>query len=96
MEQLADKFVSLRKNARLQREGSIPITIRQLEAIVRISESIAKMSLSEEATVEHMNTAAELFNNATVAAAKNSELVAAVLSPEMDQEREAIMVHVNR
>jgi DNA replicative helicase MCM subunit Mcm2 (Cdc46/Mcm family) len=30
---------------------AVPITVRQLEALVRISESLAKMRLSAEATV---------------------------------------------
>ena len=41
--------------------SSIPITVRQLEAIVRISESLAKLSLSPIATETHVDEAIRLF-----------------------------------
>lgn len=47
----------LEANAR----SSIPITVRQLEAIVRITESLAKLSLSPIATESHVDEAIRLF-----------------------------------
>lgn len=47
----------LEANAR----SSIPITVRQLEAIVRITESLAKLTLSPVATEEHVDEAIRLF-----------------------------------
>lgn len=41
--------------------SSIPITVRQLEAIVRITESLAKLTLSVVATEEHVDEAIRLF-----------------------------------
>ncbi len=41
--------------------SSIPITVRQLEAIVRITESLAKLSLSPIATEKHVDEAIRLF-----------------------------------
>lgn len=41
--------------------SSIPITVRQLEAIVRITESLAKLTLSPVATEEHVDEAIRLF-----------------------------------
>ncbi len=41
---------------------------RQLEAIVRISESLAKMTLSPHATEEHVDEAIRLFNHSTMSA----------------------------
>jgi len=41
--------------------SSIPITVRQLEAIVRITESLAKLTLSPIATEEHVDEAIRLF-----------------------------------
>jgi DNA replication licensing factor MCM5 len=41
--------------------SSIPITVRQLEAIVRITESLAKVSLSPVATEAHVDEAIRLF-----------------------------------
>ena len=43
-------------------EGSgIPITVRQLEAIIRISEALAKMTLSNVVKPDHVNEAHRLF-----------------------------------
>jgi len=41
--------------------SSIPITVRQLEAIVRITESLAKLTLSPVATEAHVDEAMRLF-----------------------------------
>lgn len=41
--------------------SSIPITVRQLEAVVRISESIAKVSLSPVVAEKHVDEAIRLF-----------------------------------
>ena len=40
----------------------------QLEAIIRVSESIAKLSLSTTATENHVNEAIRLFNYSTMSA----------------------------
>ena len=48
---------------------SIPITVRQLEAIVRISEARARMELSPEANSEHVLEAIRLFQVSTYRAA---------------------------
>lgn len=41
--------------------SSIPITVRQLEAIVRITESLAKLTLSPVATEQHVDEAIRMF-----------------------------------
>ena len=46
--------------------SSIPITVRQLEAIVRITESLAKLRLSPVATEEHVDEAMRLFLASTM------------------------------
>ncbi len=46
--------------------SSIPITVRQLEAIVRITESLAKLSLSPIATEAHVDEAIRLFLASTM------------------------------
>ncbi|RQM08610.1 hypothetical protein DH86_00000326 [Scytalidium sp. 3C] len=61
-EKLSSHFVSIRKQVQAaEREAnarsSIPITVRQLEAIVRITESLAKLSLSPVATEQHVDEA---------------------------------------
>jgi DNA replicative helicase MCM subunit Mcm2 (Cdc46/Mcm family) len=70
-ESLRNQFVSIRNEHRLKiREGSvIPITIRQLEAIVRLSESIARMSCTPDVTDAHVAEAFRLFRVSTLDAA---------------------------
>ncbi|EAQ86483.1 conserved hypothetical protein [Chaetomium globosum CBS 148.51] len=65
-EKLSSHFVAIRKQvhaAELEANtrSSIPITVRQLEAIVRITESLAKLALSPVATEEHVDEAIRLF-----------------------------------
>lgn len=70
-ESLRNQFVSIRSDHRRNvREGSvIPITIRQLEAIVRLSESIARMSCTPDVTDAHVTEAFRLFRVSTLDAA---------------------------
>ncbi|KAH0478906.1 MAG: uncharacterized protein KVP18_002869 [Porospora cf. gigantea A] len=60
----------LRSDARKRRD-QIPITIRQLESLVRLSESVAKMSLTREVSSAHVEAAIALFRSSTVEAAKS-------------------------
>ncbi|KAH8664109.1 MCM2/3/5 family-domain-containing protein [Xylariales sp. PMI_506] len=65
-EKLSSHFVSIRKQVHASEleantRSSIPITVRQLEAIVRITESLAKLTLSPVATEEHVDEAIRLF-----------------------------------
>ncbi|KAL8825571.1 MAG: hypothetical protein Q9191_004331 [Dirinaria sp. TL-2023a] len=53
--------------------SSIPITVRQLEAIIRISESLAKISLSPIATEAHVDEAIRLFLASTMDAVTQGE-----------------------
>ena len=46
--------------------SSIPITVRQLEAIVRITESLAKLALTPIATEAHVDEAIRLFLASTM------------------------------
>lgn len=88
-ETLRNHYVKIRSDMRKQsiRNGgdssTIPITVRQLEAIVRIAESLAKMSLSREATVDHVEEAIRLFKVSTISAAKSGVASMAFGSPEM-------------
>ncbi|PWY99236.1 putative CDC46-cell division control protein [Testicularia cyperi] len=70
-EKLSSHFVALRKQvAQVERDNdersSIPITVRQLEAIVRISESLAKMTLQPTVREEHVDEAMRLFRSSTM------------------------------
>ncbi|CAH0491005.1 unnamed protein product [Peronospora farinosa] len=70
---LQDFYVGVRDDVRRMQGGetTIPVTVRQLEALVRISESLAKMHLLSEATREHVQEAIRLFSVSTMNAAKD-------------------------
>ena len=51
--------------------GKIPITVRQLEAIIRLSESLAKMEFSSDVLRKHVEEAHRLFKISTLHAAKS-------------------------
>ncbi|KAL5611331.1 hypothetical protein FOBRF1_007448 [Fusarium oxysporum] len=73
-EKLSSHFVSIRRQIHdseieANTRSSIPITIRQLEAIVRIAESLAKLTLSPVATEAHVDEAIRLFLCSTMDAA---------------------------
>jgi DNA replication licensing factor MCM5 len=75
-EKLSSHFVDLRSQVqKLETEAnarsSVPVTIRQLEGIVRITESLAKMSLSPHATETHVDEALRLFRVSTFAATQS-------------------------
>ena len=77
-EKLSSHFVSIRRqvhSAELSANvrSSIPITVRQLEAIIRITESLAKMSLSAIATEAHVDEAIRLFLASTMDAVTQGE-----------------------
>ena len=66
---------------------SIPITVRQLEAIIRVSESIAKMRLSPFASEADVDEALRLFQVSTLDAAMSGNLAGAEgFTTEEDQE----------
>jgi DNA replication licensing factor MCM5 len=73
-ETLKNHYIDIRaKMAQEKREGKdnnvIPITVRQLEAIVRISESLAKMQLRDQVEVADVEEALRLFTVSTLDAA---------------------------
>lgn len=70
---LQDFYVGVRDDVRRTQgeETTIPVTVRQLEALVRIAESLAKMHLLNEASREHVQEAIRLFSVSTMNAAKD-------------------------
>jgi len=67
---------------------SIPITVRQLEAVVRISESMAKMRLDAFGNDQDVDEALRLFNVSTMSAAMSGTLSGAEgFTSEQDQEQ---------
>lgn len=70
-ELLIAHFVSIRKKSHEQElyanvRSSVPVTVRQLEAMVRIAESIAKLYLQPVANEDHVREAIRLFDASTV------------------------------
>jgi DNA replication licensing factor MCM5 len=102
---LANKYAEIR-HQHMQREAEartdsggagnpsvIPITVRQLEALIRITESVAKCSLSVDATEAHVDEAIRMFNVSTLSAAQSGmgggEVLAAPLQEKVRKRRSA-------
>lgn len=89
---LKNRYVLMRSGARdyekdAEKKINIPITVRQLEAIIRISESLAKMRLQPFATAAHVEEALRLFQVSTLDAAMSGSLSGAEdFTPEQDVE----------
>merc|ERR1712151_209627 len=64
-EVLKNHYIIIRA-AMKQDKATIPITVRQLEAIIRMSESLAKMELQEDVDVGHVEEALRLFTVSTL------------------------------
>jgi DNA replication licensing factor MCM5 len=94
---LRAKYVEIRQEAR-GRDGDarearlaaseehsvIPITVRQLEALVRVTEAVAKVSLAKDAGVAHAEEALRLFRVSTLsAAASGLSVLEAYMPPEL-------------
>jgi DNA replication licensing factor MCM5 len=84
-ELLRNNYVSIREQMRSKafgdedaEEKTVPITVRQLEAIVRLSEAFAKMTLSSVVTEAHVTEALRIFKVATLDSARSG----AVSAPE--------------
>ena len=76
-EVLRNHYVTIRETQRRRHvpgsgAATVPITVRQLEAITRVSESLAKLNLLPEANAAHVNEAIRLFKVSTLAAANST------------------------
>ncbi|CAH1116571.1 unnamed protein product [Phaedon cochleariae] len=81
-EKLKRRYVMMRSGANqhdreADKKSSIPITVRQLEAVIRISESLAKMQLQPFTTEAHVDEALRLFQVSTLDAAMSGSLAGA-------------------
>lgn len=98
MDVLKNHYVGIRETHRRRmreaRNGggpgasTVPITVRQLEAVIRLAESLAKMELAFEATPEHVAEAIRLFKVSTLSAASTGALPGDLSSLGSDQVRE--------
>ncbi|CAI7760938.1 unnamed protein product, partial [Closterium sp. NIES-53] len=98
---LQNNYVQIRQNMRRRatetgEASALPITVRQLEAIVRLSESMARMQLSPVATEEHVTEALRLFHVATLDAARSGVVDGAVLTEEQRREVQQVEGAVRR
>lgn len=96
-EKLSSHFVQLRKRVHdmessANERSSIPITVRQLEAIIRITESLAKLTLSPIATEEHVDEAIRLFLASTMDAVGQGS----GLSQELNEEVSKVEAELRR
>ncbi|KJH42056.1 MCM2/3/5 family protein [Dictyocaulus viviparus] len=95
-EKLANSYVRMRnppldideiKLGKKAHKSSISITVRQLEAVVRISESLAKLELQPFALDKHVDEALRLFRVSTVEAAATGSLAGVEgFTSDVDQE----------
>lgn len=91
-ERLRDRYVRMRGGVfehekQSGKRNAIPITVRQLEAIIRMSESLAKMQLQAFATEQHVEESLRLFQVSTLDAAMSGNLAGAEgFTTEEDQE----------
>merc|ERR1712038_996048 len=91
-EKLKNKYVMMRSGTKEIEEETdkriaIPITVRQLEAIVRISESLAKMELQPFVVDRHVEESMRLFQVSTLDAAMSGSLSGAEgFTTQEDQE----------
>lgn len=99
-EMLSSHFVALRRQVQqVERDtderSSIPITVRQLEAMIRISESIAKITLSPTVGVHHVEEAIRLFKYSTMDAVAAGQ-VDGMSRQELQEEMERIERELRR
>ncbi len=71
------------------KKTSIPITVRQLEAVVRISEALARMEQKETVDEGHIEEALRLFTMSTLDAANSGG--AGVLASLSEVERRTVL-----
>lgn len=98
--ELTNHYVSMRK-AYKERErtgegNAVPITVRQLEAIVRLSEALAKMSLSPFAREDHVAEAIRLFTVSSIEATNSGKVTVETLSESARAEIERAEALIKR
>ncbi|RWS31678.1 DNA replication licensing factor mcm5-A-like protein [Leptotrombidium deliense] len=96
-EKLKNNYVAMRNGNRTLEEqshkkSSIPITVRQLEAIIRISESLAKMQLKAFVDDDHVEEALRLFRASTLKAAASGDLAGAEGFTSDEDQRDMIRI----
>ena len=82
---LQDMYVTDRMNSKDQKiskkSTGIPITVRQLEAIIRLSEAIARIYLQTQVKVQHVEEAHRIFKISTLNAAQSGMVAKNIDAP---------------
>lgn len=95
---LSTFYVNIRQEvASYGKEGkkaSIPITVRQLEAIIRLSESLAKMELSSTVSSHHVDEAIRLFQASTMNAVAQGHTIEGMVRPSFFEEVEKVVERI--
>ncbi|WFD31453.1 DNA helicase [Malassezia sp. CBS 17886] len=99
-EKLSSHFVAIRKQvAQVERDqderSTIAITVRQLEAIIRMTESIAKVTMSPHAGEEHVDEAIRLFRFSTMNAVETG-MVEGMTRGELHEEVKRLETEIKR
>mmetsp|Transcript_38044 Transcript_38044/g.103032 ORF Transcript_38044/g.103032 Transcript_38044/m.103032 type:complete len:748 (-) Transcript_38044:85-2328(-) len=87
-EVLKNHYVTIRQAHKADR-AVIPITVRQLEAIIRISESLCKMELREDVDIRHVEEALRMFTVSSLDAA-NKDRCGVGIDTQTEEEREEV------
>eukprot|EP00866_Antonospora_locustae_P001957 jgi/Antlo1/1957/129 len=100
-EKLLKFYVETRKKVRsveglMKERSAIPITVRQLEAIIRISESLAKMSLRHDVMEEDIDEAIRLFTVSTMNAVSQGHYCEGMIRTDFQSIIEQISEEVKR
>ncbi|XP_040582504.1 uncharacterized protein, partial [Lepeophtheirus salmonis] len=77
-------------------DSTVPITVRQLEAIIRFSEAHAKFHLRFEVIDEDVNEAIRIFEVSTLKAAKEGVNVEGMTSEEAIDDINSVIVDINK
>merc|ERR1712107_611559 len=75
----------MKRDKEAGRDSGIPITVRQLEAIIRISEALAKMEMCDEVDINHVEEALRLFTVSTLDSANKDRALAGEQLTEEDK-----------
>jgi DNA replication licensing factor MCM5 len=82
---LQDMYVQDRmhhKDQKISKKSTgIPITVRQLEAIIRLSEAIARINLQTQVKVQHVEEAHRIFRISTLNAAQSGMAAKTIEAP---------------
>ncbi|ORD96868.1 MCM5 [Hepatospora eriocheir] len=87
LQKLSAFYVSVREQVTTYESDAnsrnvVPITIRQLEALIRISESLAKMELQNIVTVTHVEEAIRIFQSSTINAVSQGHFIEGMYRPD--------------